>query len=656
MALSVAAPSFLAPHIKQYKERVRHAKPVGKVINDQWLSATMGLCDMDDKAARELSAKSLRTFFGPDRPYLKDQTHPLRAARRFVGRRARASEGELRALSQDRRATRRARPRSISPAAPDRSPPRCGTRSTPTRWSTAASSSPAIPRPASGASPSTRKPASTSCSSSWRRRPCARQKKIVFLDLGGPPPPKPRGEGQPTGQKNTNVTKLLIANRGEIAIRIARAAADMGVPTVAVYSEDDSRSLHLRVADEFQALPGQGAAAYLNAEAVIAAATASGCDAIHPGYGFLAERGDFARMCAEAGLTFVGPDVAHLELFGDKARARIAAVAASVPVIRGLDHAVTLAEARAFFASLGPGGAMIIKALAGGGGRGTRAVLSADELDGGLPALPVRGRRRVRPCRGLRGRIHPRARHVEVQILGDQDGGIAHLGERECSIQRRFQKIVEIAPAPCAGRWASPSHHRRRGAVRETRRLHQSRHVRVPGRCLRSPGSTALRVHRGEREAAGRAHGHRGGDRRRSRAGPDPAGAGRDIEGPGAGRPGIARPRGYAIQTRVNMETIGPDGSVRPGGGTLTVYEAPNGPGVRTDGFGYAGYRTSGAFDSLLAKVIVHGAGLRGRGGAILARAQRVPAGGRRHQHPVPPQHPRASRLRRRKRPHPLGR
>ena len=167
-----------------------------------------------------------------------------------------------------------------------------------------------------------------------------------------------------------SVTKLLIANRGEIAIRIARAAADMGVPTVAVYSEDDSRSLHLRVADEFQALPGRGAAAYLDTAALIAAATASGCDAIHPGYGFLAERGDFARMCADAGLTFVGPDAQHLELFGDKARARIAAAAASVPVIRGLDRAVTLAEAGAFFASLRPGSGMMVKALAGGQGAG----------------------------------------------------------------------------------------------------------------------------------------------------------------------------------------------------------------------------------------------------------------------------------------------
>src|ERR1700712_3160704 len=121
-----------------------------------------------------------------------------------------------------------------------------------------------------------------------------------------------------------SVTRLLIANRGEIAIRIARAAADMAIPSVAVYSEDDSRSLHLRIADEAQLLPGIGASAYLNMEAVIAAAHATGCDAIHPGYGFLAERGDFARLCATAGLTFVGPDVKHLELLGDKSRARVA--------------------------------------------------------------------------------------------------------------------------------------------------------------------------------------------------------------------------------------------------------------------------------------------------------------------------------------------
>src|SRR5256714_5154020 len=374
-----------------------------------------------------------------------------------------------------------------------------------------------------------------------------------------------------------SVTKLLIANRGEIAIRIARAAADLGLPTVALHSEDDSRSLHLRVADEVQALPGQGAAAYLNAEAVIAAAVAFGCDAIHPGYGFLAERGDFSRMCAEKGLTFVGPNVEHLELFGDKARARAEAVEASVPVIRGLDHAVTLDEARAFFASLGSGRAVIVKALAGGGGRGTRAVLSMDELEAAFQRCQSEAGAAFGRAEVYVEEFLPRARHVEVQILGDRDGGIAHLGERECSIQRRLQKLIEIAPAP-----GLDDELRRQiidAAVRFAKRVGYTNLgtfeflVDVSGR----PGAqrfffietnARLQVEHTVTEAV---------------TGVDLVQAqirlaqGATVKELGLDVPGIARPRGYAIQTRVNMETIGRDGSVRPSGGTLTVYEAPNG-------------------------------------------------------------------------------
>jgi acetyl/propionyl-CoA carboxylase alpha subunit len=401
-----------------------------------------------------------------------------------------------------------------------------------------------------------------------------------------------------------SVTKLLIANRAEIAIRIARAAADMALPTVAVYSEDDARSLHLRAADESRALPGRGAAAYLDAEAVIAAATASGCDAIHPGYGFLAERSDFARRCAEAGLTFVGPDVETLELFGDKARARAAAVAASVPVLRGVDHAVTLDEARAFLASLRPGGGMIVKALAGGGGRGTRPVLSADQLD----AVFERCRSEAGAAFG-RAEVYveefiPRARHVEVQILGDGKGGIAHLGERECSVQRRLQKIVEIAPAPALDEALRADIID--AAVRLAQRVGYTNVgtfeflVDVSGRPGVPPfvfieANARLQVEHTVTEAV---------------TGVDLVQAqirlarGATLKDLGLDAP--ARPRGYAIQARVNMETIAPDGSVDPGGGTMAIYEAPSGPGVRTDGFGYAGYRTSAAFDSLLAKVIVH--------------------------------------------------
>ncbi len=355
---------------------------------------------------------------------------------------------------------------------------------------------------------------------------------------------------------------------------------------------------------------------------MIAAATASGCDAIHPGYGFLAERGDFARMCAEAGLTFVGPDVAHLELFGDKARARTAAVAVPVPVVRGLDHAVTLDEARAFFASLRPGSGMMVKALAGGGGRGTRVVSSADELKAAFERCRSEAGAAFGRAEVYVEEFLPRVRHVEVQILGDREGSIAHLGERECSIQRRLQKIVEIAPAPAlddglrgdiidaAVRFAKHVGYTNLGTFEFL--------VDVSGRPGAPPfvfieANARLQVEHTVTEAV---------------TGVDLVQAqirlaqGATLKDLGLDRPGIARPRGYAIQARVNMETTGPDGSVRPGGGTVTVYEAPSGPGVRTDGFGYAGYRTSGAFDSILAKVIVQApdfAGAVGRASRALS-------------------------------------
>lgn len=177
------------------------------------------------------------------------------------------------------------------------------------------------------------------------------------------------------------ISSILIANRGEIAIRIARAAADLGRRTVSVWSEDDAESLHRRMSDETVGLRGRGPAAYLDMDGILQAAIESGCDAVHPGYGFLSERAEFARRCAEAGLTFIGPQVGHLDLFGDKARARAAALAAGTPVSRGLDRSVTLEEAGQFLASLPPGQGMIIKALAGGGGRGSRVVLESGEVE-----------------------------------------------------------------------------------------------------------------------------------------------------------------------------------------------------------------------------------------------------------------------------------
>ena len=167
---------------------------------------------------------------------------------------------------------------------------------------------------------------------------------------------------------------LLVANRGEIAIRILRAAAEVGVRGVAVFSEDDRRCLHVAKADEANALRGAGPAAYLDAEQLLAAARAAGCDALHPGYGFLAENGAFARRCAEAGITFVGPRAEVLELLGDKGRARALAERCGVPILRGTSHPTSAAEAREFLASLGTSGAVVLKAVAGGGGRGMRVV------------------------------------------------------------------------------------------------------------------------------------------------------------------------------------------------------------------------------------------------------------------------------------------
>ena len=397
---------------------------------------------------------------------------------------------------------------------------------------------------------------------------------------------------------------LLIANRGEIAIRIARAAADLGIRTVAVHSEDDAASLHTRVADEAVALAGLGAAAYLNEEAIVAAAKASGCDAVHPGYGFLAERASFARRCAAADVVFVGPKPQHLELFGDKGRARAAAVAAKVPVVRGLDRPVSVQEAKDFFASLG-GGAMIIKAIAGGGGRGTRIV--EDEAD--IESAYQRCQSEAQAAFGVPDvyveQFLSRARHVEVQILGDAAGGVAHLGERECSVQRRHQKVVEIAPAPAlaedlraaivgaAVRFAKKEDYENLGTFEFL--VDASGAGAEPFVFIET--NARLQVEHTVTEEV------TGVDIVQSQI---RLAAGATLAELGLDDPAVAQPRGYAIQTRVNMETIGEDGAVRPSSGTLDAYETPNGPGVRTDGFGYAGYRPSTAFDSLLAKVIVH--------------------------------------------------
>ncbi|HIM17903.1 MAG TPA: carbamoyl-phosphate synthase large subunit [Dehalococcoidia bacterium] len=399
---------------------------------------------------------------------------------------------------------------------------------------------------------------------------------------------------------------ILVANRGEIAIRIMRAANDLGINAVAVYSEDDSQALHRTVADQAVALKGRGVPAYLNMDGIIEAAQESNCDAIHPGYGFLAENAAFARKCAENGIAFIGPDVEHLELFGDKGRARAAAANVDVPILKGIDRSVSLEEAREFYASLGGKSGMMIKAVAGGGGRGTRAVTNEADIEDAYN----RCRSEANIAFGS-GELYveeflERARHIEVQILGDKSGNIVHLGERECSIQRRYQKIVEIAPAP------NLSETLRANIIYAALNLAKSVNYTNLGtfEFLVSVKTTyegdsfffietnaRLQVEHTVTEAV------TGVDIVQAQIQLSEGSSFTDI---GLDGPNIGAPRGFAIQTRINMETLMEDGTVKPSGGTLRSYEVPNGPGVRTDGFGYAGYTTSPSYDSLLAKVIVH--------------------------------------------------
>ncbi len=400
--------------------------------------------------------------------------------------------------------------------------------------------------------------------------------------------------------------KLLVANRGEIAIRIMRAAAELSITTVAVFSKDDANSLHTAKADEKHLLKGVGTAAYLDIEQIIGVAKEAKCDAVHPGCGFLAENGQFARRCAESGMIFVGPSVATLEAFGDKIQARKIAAAAGVPVLRGLDHPVSLEETRDFFKSLGENGALMIKAVAGGGGRGIRAVMKADEIEEAYQ----RCQSEAKTAFG-RGDVYveefiPCARHIEIQVIGDMYGAITHLGERDSSIQRRFQKIIEIAPAP--GLSAELRAQIIEAALSCARSVKYSNigtfeflvdvsdHKRDMPFAFMETNARLQVEHTVTEEVTG----------------VDIVQAqlrladGVSLAKLGLDSPHRTKPRGYAIQARVNMESIREDGSVHPSGGTLGVYEVPSGPGVRTDGFGYSGYQPNPAFDSLLAKVIGH--------------------------------------------------
>ena len=253
---------------------------------------------------------------------------------------------------------------------------------------------------------------------------------------------------------------LLIAGRGEIAVRIARTAHRLGIATVAVFSDADEDAEHVRAADVAVRIgPPPARESYLDAEAILDAAARTGARAVHPGYGFLSESPPFARAVVDAGLIWVGPPADAIDLMGDKARAKTCARDAGVPTIPGAEGEATLEDIRAFCAE--HGFPSVIKAVAGGGGRGMRVVRGEAEIAGALEAAQREAAAAFGDDRVLVERYLDRTRHVEVQVLADRHGACVHLGERECSLQRRHQKVVEEAPSPpstmrCGRRWARP--------------------------------------------------------------------------------------------------------------------------------------------------------------------------------------------------------
>ncbi|PDH35672.1 MAG: carbamoyl-phosphate synthase large subunit [OM182 bacterium MED-G24] len=397
---------------------------------------------------------------------------------------------------------------------------------------------------------------------------------------------------------------LLVANRGEIAIRILRTAADLGIRTTAIHATDDAASLHTRHADNAIDLGNEGVAAYLDIESIVRVANEVGADAVHPGYGFLSESSAFASACEKAGIRYVGPAAETLAQFGDKAAARALAEQCDVPVLPGVSRAISLSEAEDFFSSLASGNGVMLKAIAGGGGRGMRPVFDGTDLASSFNRATSEAAQAFGSGDIYVEELLPRARHIEVQIIGDGTGDVSHLWDRECSLQRQRQKIVEIAPAfgltdqlradvlDAAVRIGSAANYQGVGTIEFLI------DVNTEGRFVFMEANARLQVEHTVTEMI---------------TGLDLVALqlkiadGATLPELGIDQVKVPQPQGAAIQCRINLESMNPDGTSRPGGGYLTAYEPASGPGVRVDGYGYTGYTTSPFYDSLLAKLIVHG-------------------------------------------------
>jgi acetyl-CoA carboxylase biotin carboxylase subunit len=391
--------------------------------------------------------------------------------------------------------------------------------------------------------------------------------------------------------------KVLIANRGEIALRVIRACRELGIRTVAVYSEADRESLHVRFADDDVCIgPPPSRLSYLRIPALISAAQITGADAIHPGYGFLAENAEFADTCRASNITFIGPSGDQIRQMGDKASARRLAKEAGVPTVPGSDGVLQDAE-QALEVARGIGFPVIIKATAGGGGKGMRIATEPDQFVALFSlaqneALSAFGNGDVYVEKYL-----ARPRHVEIQVLGDTHGRVIHLGERDCSIQRRHQKLIEESPSPAldedlraqmgeaAVRLAAAIGYVGAGTIeflldtdRQFYFMEMNTRIQVEHPVTEMVTGFDL-VKEQIRVAAGEPMSVPLGD--------------------------FSRLRGHAIECRVNAED--PYRNFQPSPGLITAYHPPGGPGVRVDTHVYAGYSVPPHYDSLLAKVIVHG-------------------------------------------------
>ena len=392
------------------------------------------------------------------------------------------------------------------------------------------------------------------------------------------------------------LSKILIANRGEIAVRIIAACREMGIATVAVHSEADRECLHVKLADESVCIgPAASTDSYLNVTAVISAAEITGADAIHPGYGFLAENARFAEIASECGLVFIGPSAESIRLMGNKSAARRAVAEAGVPVLPGSegalessDHALVLAE--------GIGYPVILKASAGGGGRGMRLAWDGDELQTAYDMAWNEAEKAFGDPTLYLEKFVQNPRHIEFQILADEHGRVVHLGERECSIQRRHQKILEEAPSAVLDDELRAEMGRAAVAVARAARYVSAGTVEFLLSADKTftfmEMNTRIQVEHPVTELV------TGVDLVREQL---RVAAGEPISIPKRRQ---VRPRGHAIEFRINAED--PD-TLRPSPGRITHLVLPGGPGVRVDTHLYSGYTVPPYYDSLIAKLLVHG-------------------------------------------------